>query len=122
MPHTIIDIREPLSIPAGQFGVGIDQRCHRSCEQTAFRIQEFAGINGKFNKGEHVLRRRRSRLYRRLSRIRIHHILEANGAFCDAKKTRGHAQKNQNISFNTIQPYPEGDQRKVLYPTIIIRP
>ena len=52
---------------------------------------------------------------------RIHHILEANGAFFDGRQHRGHAQRNQNISFNTLQPYPEGE-RKGLYPTIIIRP
>jgi hypothetical protein len=53
-------------------------------------------------------------------RHRIDHILEANGAFFDGTY-RGHAQKNQNISFNTIQPYPEGDLEG-LYPTILIRP
>jgi hypothetical protein len=54
-------------------------------------------------------------------RERIHHILEANGAFYNGTKDRGHAQKNQNISFNLIQPYPEGEL-KGLFPTIIIRP
>jgi hypothetical protein len=52
---------------------------------------------------------------------RIHHILEANGAFYDGNLNRGHAQRNQNISFNTIQPYPKGD-KEGLYPTIIIQP
>jgi hypothetical protein len=52
---------------------------------------------------------------------RIEHILEANGAYFDGVKNRGHAQKGQNISFNTIQPYPEG-VLKGLYPTIDIRP
>jgi hypothetical protein len=54
-------------------------------------------------------------------RERIHHILETNGAFFDGKANKGHAQHNQNISFNTIQPYPDGDSQG-LYPTIIIRP
>ena len=54
-------------------------------------------------------------------RERIHHILEANGAFYNGTKDKGHAQKNQNISFNLIQPYPEGEL-KGLFPTIIIRP
>ena len=52
---------------------------------------------------------------------RIHHILEANGAFYNGIKGKGHAQKNQNISFNIIQPYPEGEL-KGLFPTIIIQP
>jgi hypothetical protein len=54
-------------------------------------------------------------------RDRIHHILEANGAFFDGKKNKGHAQKNQNISFNTIRPYPDGDLQG-LYPAIVIQP
>jgi len=54
-------------------------------------------------------------------RERIHHILEANGAFYNGTKGKGHAHKNQNISFNLIQPYPEGEFEG-LYPTIIIRP
>ena len=53
---------------------------------------------------------------------RIHHILEANGAFFDgAEENRGHAQKNQNISFNTIQPYPD-EELEGMYPTILIQP
>ena len=54
-------------------------------------------------------------------RDRIQHILEANGAFFNGSKKKGHAQKNQKISFNTIQPYPDGELEG-LYPTIIIRP
>jgi hypothetical protein len=53
-------------------------------------------------------------------RERIHHILEANGAFYNGIKGKGHAQTNQNISFNIIQPYPEGDL-KGLFPTTMIR-
>ena len=48
-------------------------------------------------------------------------ILEANGAFFDGTRNRGHAQKDQDISFNTIQPYATGPL-KGLYPTIEIRP
>jgi hypothetical protein len=54
-------------------------------------------------------------------RERINHILEANGAFFDGTANRGHAQRNQRISFNTIQPYPDCDLEG-LYPTIIIQP
>jgi len=54
-------------------------------------------------------------------RHRLEHILEANGAYFDGSKRKGHAQKGQNISFNTIQPYPEGPM-KGLYPTVDIRP
>jgi hypothetical protein len=54
-------------------------------------------------------------------RERFHRILEANGAFYNGINNKGHAQKNQNISFNIIQPYPEGEL-KGMFPTIIIRP
>jgi len=52
---------------------------------------------------------------------RIHHILKLNGALFDGKVNIGHAQRNQKISFNTLQPYPKGD-KEGLYPTIIIQP
>ena len=52
---------------------------------------------------------------------RIRHILQANGAFFNGSEQKGHAQKNQHISFNTIQPYPEG-MKKGLFPTILIEP
>ncbi len=54
-------------------------------------------------------------------RDRIHHILEANGAFFNGTDNPGHAQKNQNISFNTIQPYTDGELEG-LFPTISIQP
>ena len=54
-------------------------------------------------------------------RNRIEHILEANGAYINSVKNLGHAQKNQDISFNTIQPYGKG-ALKGLYPTIEIQP
>ena len=51
---------------------------------------------------------------------RIHHILKENGALFDGKANRGHAQRNQKISFNTLQPYPKGE-KEGLYPTIMIQ-
>jgi hypothetical protein len=54
-------------------------------------------------------------------RNRIDHILEANGAYFDGRRNKGHAQKGQNIAYNIIQPYPMGMQ-KGIYPTIEIQP
>ena len=54
-------------------------------------------------------------------RNRIDHILEANGAYFDGRKHKGHAQKGQNIAYNIIQPYPIG-LHKGIYPTIHIEP
>ena len=52
---------------------------------------------------------------------RIEQILLANGALFQDGEKRGHAQDDQNISFNIIQPYRTGE-RKGLYPSIRINP
>jgi len=54
-------------------------------------------------------------------RKRLAQILLLNGAFFDGNEKRGHAQDDQNISFNLIQPYRTGE-RKGLYPSIRIKP
>jgi hypothetical protein len=50
---------------------------------------------------------------------RIHHILDVNGAFFDGENNTGHAQRNQNLSLNTIQPFQFGEMEG-LYPNITI--
>jgi hypothetical protein len=52
---------------------------------------------------------------------RLGQILLANGALFKKGEKRGHAQNDQNISFNIIQPYRTGE-RKGLYPSIRINP
>ena len=52
---------------------------------------------------------------------RIHHILEVNGAFFDNGENDGHAQRNQKLSLNTIQPFQFGEGEG-MYPTIRILP
>ncbi|MBU2455429.1 MAG: transferase, partial [Proteobacteria bacterium] len=54
-------------------------------------------------------------------RKRINQILLANGALFQNGEKRGHAQDDQNISFNIIQPYSTGEL-KGLYPSIRINP
>ncbi len=114
MPHTIIDIRKPLTIPPGHLVWGlirntagpgnqqhVPQRlCQRSIHGSAKALCSSRAAAAAFVSA---------------FQERIHHILEANGAFFDGKPSGGHAQRNQNISFNTIQPYPEGD-KEGLYP------
>jgi carbonic anhydrase/acetyltransferase-like protein (isoleucine patch superfamily) len=119
MPHTIIDSREPLAIPAGQLVWGMikDQK---DLETNSISIEEFskidssASIGGLFFEGSGAQ-------FISAFKDRIEHILLANGAFFNGSDRKGHAQKNQHISFNTIQPYPEG-MKKGLFPTIIIEP
>lgn len=119
MPHTIIDIKAPLNVPPGHLVWGMinDQK---DLEANSVSLAKLAKVDSSFCRGDMVFEGSGSTFVNAFKE-RIHHILEANGALYDGVKNKGHAQKNQNISFNTIQPYPEGDLEG-LYPTILIQP
>jgi len=119
MPHTIIDIRKPLTIPAGHLVWGLINNA-KDIETNSMSLKEFSKIDTRICKGSMLFEGSGSSFVAAFQE-RIHHILEANGAFYNGNANRGHAQRNQNISFNTIQPYPEGD-KEGLYPTINIQP
>lgn len=119
MPHTIIDIHAPLSIPAGTLAWGLI-RSAAELEQNSISLKEMSKLSTQFTRGDMYFEGNGAAFVSGF-RDRIHHILESNGALFDGKNNRGHAQKNQNISFNTIQPYPEGDLEG-LYPSIFIKP
>jgi carbonic anhydrase/acetyltransferase-like protein (isoleucine patch superfamily) len=121
MPHTIIDLKAPVSIRPDHLVWGYISKpedlqtnsislaalgAAATKRMTTVGAMEFAGDGSKFVGS---------------FRNRIDHILEANGAYFDGRKNRGHAQKGQNIAFNIIQPYSIGVQ-KGLYPTIHIEP
>lgn len=119
MPHTIIDLDEPLNIPARHLIWGYI-RNRRDLETHTLSLKSFSEIQGEFSLGP--MHFQGSGLdFVKAFKHRIEHILKSNGAYFDGKKNRGHAQKDQDISFNTIQPYPKG-RLKGLYPTIEIRP
>lgn len=119
MPHTIIDVRKPMKIPAGHlvWGLVTDEK---ELEQNSMSLKAFSKIDTRFSKGDLIFEGSGAEFITAF-RERIQHILEANGAFFNGHSNKGHAQRNQNISFNTIQPYPKGE-KEGLYPTIIIRP
>jgi carbonic anhydrase/acetyltransferase-like protein (isoleucine patch superfamily) len=119
MPHTIIDTKKPLKIPAGHlvWGLVTDQA---GLEENSVSLKVLSRVKDKLNRGDMYFEGSGSEFVTAF-RNRIHHILEANGAFYDGKRHEGHAQKNQNISFNTIQPYPDGELEG-LYPSILIQP
>jgi carbonic anhydrase/acetyltransferase-like protein (isoleucine patch superfamily) len=119
MPHTIIDIRNPLTIPAGQLVWGLVTN-DKELASNSIPIKELSKIKTTLCRGDMLFEGNGSSFATGF-RDRIQHILEENGAFFNGNANKGHAQKNQNISFNTIQPYPEGN-KEGLYPTIIIRP
>ena len=119
MPHTVIDAKTPLTVPEGQLVWGmIGSRA--DLQANSISLKDMSRIEGGLTRGRMFFEGRGAKFVEAF-RARIQHILEANGAFFNGKANRGHAQRNQNISFNTIQPYPDGDLRG-LYPTIVIEP
>jgi carbonic anhydrase/acetyltransferase-like protein (isoleucine patch superfamily) len=118
MPHTIIDLKEPLYIPSGHVVWGhITDKT--DLEQHSLPLEKLSATNGEISMGAMRFEGSGS-IFVKGFRDRIEHILEANGAFFDGTKYRGHAQKGQNIAYNIIQPYPMGSS-KGIYPTIDIR-
>lgn len=119
MPHTIIDIKEPLAVAPGHLVWGLITDSD-DLARNSMALEDFSKIDGRMVRGNMSFEGRGASFVSAL-RDRIHHILEANGAFFNGTDKRGHAQKNQNISFNTIQPYTDGELQG-LFPTIIIQP
>ena len=119
MPHTIIDIRKPMMVPPGTLVWGLVRNA-KELKTNSMGLKDFSKIDNRICKGNLLFEGSGSSFVTAFKE-RIHHILEANGAFYNGNVNRGHAQRNQNISFNTIQPYPEGE-KEGMYPTIIIEP
>ncbi len=119
MPHTIIDLTEPVSIPSGHLVWGFIS-CQEDLQTNSYSLEAFSRIKDGMMRGD-LLFEGDGRMFVEGFQHRIEHILEANGAYFNGRHNRGHAQKNQNISFNTIQPYPDGELEG-LYPTIAILP
>jgi carbonic anhydrase/acetyltransferase-like protein (isoleucine patch superfamily) len=120
MPHTIIDLEEPIDIPAGHLVWGCIKN-RNDLSKHSMALDELAKSDGEIEIGAMIFQGSGAKFVEAF-RHRIDHILEANGAYYDGNgQNRGHAQKGQNITFNTLQPYPEGEM-KGIYPTIDIRP
>ena len=119
MPHTIIDIQKKLNIPPGHLVWGLITD-PADLALNSIALEDLSKIDGKLVKG-HLSFEGKGAGFVSAFRDRIHHILEANGAYFNGADNPGHAQKNQNISFNMIQPYTDGDLAG-LFPTIIIKP
>ncbi len=117
MPHTIIDLIEPVNIPDSHLVWGYI-RSPKDAEENTMPLAELASISGQYSRGRMQFKGDGNTFVRGFQH-RIEHILEANGAYFDGTDKKGHAQSSQNISYNLIQPYPEGDL-KGLYPNIDI--
>lgn len=119
MPHTIIDVREPLEIPDGHLVWGYisrpeDLKDHCIAIDDLIRVEDGVKIGGMTFTGS-------GKAFVKAFTNRIVHILEANGAYYDGTNNTGHAQKTRNITYNIIQPYQEGEWRGI-YPTMRIAP
>jgi carbonic anhydrase/acetyltransferase-like protein (isoleucine patch superfamily) len=119
MPHTIIDLEEPVEIPAGSLIWGCIHN-RKDLETHSISLNELSNVNDRLDIGSMTFIGNGAQFVHGFQH-RIEHILEANGAYFDGERKVGHAQKGQHISFNTIQPYPEGTM-KGMYPTMDILP
>lgn len=118
MPHTIIDIEKPLTIPANRLVWGLIQNAEDLITNSV-SLDELATVRKSFTKGRLSFEGNGASFVKAF-KDRIHHILEVNGAFYDGNGgNAGHAQKNQNLSLNTIQPFMFGDMEG-LYPNMRI--
>ena len=117
MPHTIIDINAPIAIPPEHLFRGLI-RSQEDLKGNTISIAELQEKKSGFSRGR-LHFEGNGELFVQAFRNRIHHILEANGAFFDGKENMGHAQRNQNLSLNTIQPFQFGSMTG-LYPNITI--
>lgn len=119
MPHTIIDIDEPLTVPPGHLLWGLIRNREELAENSV-PLEKMASIKGIFNQGRmHFEGEGQS--FCKAFKDRIHHILDVNGAFFENGQMAGHAQRNQRLSLNTIQPFQFGP-KEGMYPNIRIFP
>ncbi len=120
MPHTIMDLEEPLTIPEGTVAWGYI-RNQNDLEENSVLISDLKKVNGKVNMGNMEFKGNGEALISAFEH-RIDHILEANGAYFSGDiKLQGHAQEGRSISYNLIQPYLTGKNTGI-YPSIDIRP
>jgi carbonic anhydrase/acetyltransferase-like protein (isoleucine patch superfamily) len=119
MSHTIIDSNEPIDIPDnhliwGYIGSMDDVKNH------SISFDDFEEVRDALNIGKMTFDGKGS-VFLNAFKNRINLILVLNGALFKDKQKRGHAQDDQDISFNTIQPYRTGPN-KGIYPSIRINP
>ena len=118
MPHTIIDIRKPLTVPESHLVWGLVKN-ENDLEVNSIPLNVLSKVKTTLSRGNMIFEGSGAGFVSAFKE-RILHILELNGALYDGKVNRGHAQRNHKISFNTLQPYPKGD-KEGLYPTIVIQ-
>ena len=121
MPHTIIDPPPdtPFKIPADHLIWGFIGS-EEDIENNTIPLDDLAEVLDTLKIGKMIFSGKGS-VFIDAFRRRLAQIQLANGALFNNNEKRGHAQDDQNISFNTIQPYRTGE-RMGLYPSIRITP
>ncbi|WP_300464376.1 transferase [Desulfobacula sp.] len=119
MPHTIIDAEVQIKIPDEHLVWGFIGSAS-DIENHSISLDDLAAIRESLTMGKMTFMGKGS-VFIEAFRKRINQILSTNGALFQDGETRGHAQDDQNISFNLIQPYSTGEL-KGLYPSIRIKP
>ena len=119
MPHTIIDIKTPVKIPEKHLIWGFIQS-RDDLKTNSIALSSVIESKGALSRGQ-MMFTGDGNIFINSFADRIDHILDGNGAYFDGKGSRGHAQNDKHISFNTIQPYTSGDN-KGIYPSISIEP
>ncbi len=117
MPHTIIDVETSLDIPEDTLVWG-SIRTPGELAENSISFERLIQVRNSFTRGN-LHFEGDGRAFYKAFKDRIHHILEVNGAFFDGEKNKGHAQRNQNLSLNTIQPFLFGEMEG-MYPNITI--
>jgi carbonic anhydrase/acetyltransferase-like protein (isoleucine patch superfamily) len=119
MPHTVIDLEEPLEIPEKHLVWGLI-RNRKDLKANSLSLEKLSTVTGQLRRGNMQFKGDGAKFIAAF-KARIDHILSDNGAYFDGKNKRGHAQTSQAISFNLMQPYAMGPS-KGLFPTIDINP
>ncbi len=119
MPHTIIDIEQSLEVPPHHLVWGLINN-QADLVANSMPLDELARVRGSEIRGRMHFEGDGGAFVKAFI-DRIHHILEVNGAFYDGTANAGHAQRNQRLSLNTIQPFQFGEMQG-MYPSIRIQP
>jgi carbonic anhydrase/acetyltransferase-like protein (isoleucine patch superfamily) len=119
MPHTIIDPEVKIKIPDEHLVWGFIGS-KKDIETQTIALDDLAEVRDTLKVGKMFFSGKGS-VFIETFKKRIEQILLANGALFNNDEQRGHAQDDQNISYNIIQPYRTGE-RKGLYPSIRINP
>ncbi len=119
MPHTIIDPQMNIAIPPEHLIWGYI-KTREDIEENTISLDDLADVRDSIRVGKMTFSGKGS-VFLETFRKRLNQILQLNGAFYKDGEQRGHAQDDQDISFNIIQPYPTGEKMG-LYPSIRIKP